>query len=249
MAYLLYCQDNQGWMPRAAPYADQSNGESPQDYIWWQQKSSDKLFVPDRDIFNSPILRYLGFKPDVPSVNTIVDFTDPRQRVLRCPADPLSDHPPSVGIEPDGPYFFSYSLNNLMQSLDPTHPNDIAFVPINIITGKRFVVAGKLVHVRSPALKILFVEESELTINDGSFDPTSGANLLSVRHDPTALTPPDTPTGYIKVNGIWTVRNGNCRGNVSFCDGHADFVPRSYVDDPTYEQTGDIFDCDPYALR
>jgi prepilin-type N-terminal cleavage/methylation domain-containing protein/prepilin-type processing-associated H-X9-DG protein len=246
LAIVMYCDDNQGWLPRAAPYATAPNEESTQDFIWWQQKSSDAYIAPDRDIFNSPILRYLGIKPDVRPMATVVDFGESRERVLRCPCDPLSDHPVMVSKEPDGNYFFSYSLNNLMQSLDPHIATDPLRLPINIKTGKPFEVAGKLVRVKSPATKILLVEESELTIDDGSFDPTSGANLLSVRHDPTALAPPDTPTGYVEAGGVWTVRNGNCRGNVSFCDGHADFVTRSYVDDPGYQQSGELRSCDPF---
>ena len=257
MAILMYCQDNQGWFPRAAPYAESSakivgpgvpagmaTGESPQDYIWWQQASRDTLAAPDRDIFNSPVLKYLGFRSDTRTVKTVVDFYEERQRVLRCPSDPLADHPNPTN-EPDGPYYYSYTLNNLMQSLDPGIAHDGEYLPINVKTKEPFEVAGKLVRVRNPAMKILLVEQSETNIDDGSFDPTEGTNLLSVRHDRSAQYPPDTPSGYINVNGVWTVRNGSCKGNVSFCDGHADFVPRGYVDDPNYKINGDILCWDP----
>jgi prepilin-type N-terminal cleavage/methylation domain-containing protein/prepilin-type processing-associated H-X9-DG protein len=246
LAFVLYCQENQGWMPRAAPYATGMNAESPQDFLWWQQASRNQFVAPDRDIYNSPLMKYLGGKPDVPAVKRGTDFYDERQRILRCPSDPLADHPVSVAMgDQNGNYYYSYSINNLMQSLDPANPRDISLVPVNIKTGKPFDVAGKLVRVRNPAEKILMVEEAESTIDDGSFDPTSGTNLLSVRHDRTALQPADLPTGYIKVNGVWTVRNGGCRGNVSFCDGHADFVPRGLVDDPNYQVTGNLPAFDP----
>ena len=245
-AFIMYCQDNQGWMPRASPYASPGNPESPQDFLWWQQASRNTFAVPNRDVFNSPIMRYLGIRQDPHPSATVVNFNEQRQRVLRCPSDPLADHPLFVNKnDMDGNYFYSYSVNNLMQSLDPTHPQDPLSVPTNIKTGKPFDVAGKLVRVRNPAEKILMVEESELTIDDGSFDPTSGANLLSVRHDHSALFPPDTPTGYIEVNNVWTVRNGNCRGNVSFCDGHADYVSRAYVDDANYQANGSLPAFDP----
>jgi prepilin-type processing-associated H-X9-DG protein len=245
-AFIMYCQDNQGWMPRAAPFTTAGNPESTQDYIWWQQATLNPYGAPNRDVFNSPIMKYLGIAPDVKSKPTAIDFYDRRQKILRCPSDPLGDHPQYVNLQDkNGNYYYSYSLNNLMQSLDPANPKDIASVPINLKTGQSFQVAGKLVHVRNPAEKILFVEESELTIDDGSFDPTSGANLLSVRHDHSALFPPDTPTGYQQVNGVWTVRNGSCRGNVSFCDGHADFVSRAYVDDANYSTQKDLPNFDP----
>jgi prepilin-type N-terminal cleavage/methylation domain-containing protein/prepilin-type processing-associated H-X9-DG protein len=246
IAFISYCQENQGWMPRAAPYATSNDPESPQDFLWWQQASRNQFVAPDRDIYNSPLLKYLGLKQDTPAKTHKADFYDDRQRILRCPSDPLEDHPVSVVMgDMNGNYYYSYSINNLMQSLDPANPRDISAVPTNIKTGKPFDVAGKLVRVRNPAEKILMVEESELTIDDGSFDPTSGTNLLSVRHDRSAIPPTDSPTGYIQVNGVWTVRNGGCRGNVSFCDGHADFVPRAFVDDPNYQTTGKLPAFDP----
>src|SRR5579862_1013235 len=59
-AFILYCQDNQGWLPRAAPAATLSQPESPQDFIWWQQDTRNPMAAPNRDVFNSPILKYLG---------------------------------------------------------------------------------------------------------------------------------------------------------------------------------------------
>jgi prepilin-type processing-associated H-X9-DG protein len=41
--------------------------------------------------------------------------------------------------------------------------------------------------------------------------------------------------------------NANCKGNVSFCDGHADYVTRAFVDDPNYPVTGDNLAWDPAA--
>jgi prepilin-type N-terminal cleavage/methylation domain-containing protein/prepilin-type processing-associated H-X9-DG protein len=235
MAMILYCQDNDGWFPRAAPYAAAGQPESPQDYIWWQQDAKPYA-VPDRDIFQSPILKYLGFKLDSRSVPTVIDFNESRQRVLRCPSDPLSDH---SNLTTSGSYYYSYTLNNLMQSLDPNIKTDGLYLPIDRTTGTQFPVAGKLVKVRNPAEKILLVDEAEGTVEDGSFDPTDGKRLLSVRHDHTAKAPPDSPTGYVKIGGVWSIWNGNCKGNVSFCDGHADYVTRAYVDDPQYEVDGD----------
>jgi prepilin-type processing-associated H-X9-DG protein len=240
MAIVLYCQDNDGWFPRAAPYATAGQPESPQDFIWWQQDA--KLYtVPNRDVFLSPILRYLGFKPDVRSVPTITNFNELRQAVLRCPSDDLWDRP---DFTDNGKYYYSYSLNNLMQSLDPTIKNDGFYLPIDRTTGTQFQVAGKLVRVRHPAEKILLVDEAEGTVEDGCFDPTDGKRLLAVRHDHTAVAPPDSPAGFVQINGVWTIWNGKCMGNVAFCDGHADYVPRAFVDDPQYEVTGDNYNWD-----
>jgi prepilin-type N-terminal cleavage/methylation domain-containing protein/prepilin-type processing-associated H-X9-DG protein len=241
ISLILYCQDNRGWLPRAAPVATTLLPESPQDYIWWQQTSPISN-GPNRDVFRSPILKYLNVKPDVPGGPTKVDFSEERQRILRCPSDPLSDHP----IAGNGNYYYSYSLNNLMQSLDPGIPGDGNYITFIQETGRPYHIAGKLVRVHNPSEKILFVEEASTTINDGSFDPGNGANLLSVRHDSTALNPPDSPGGFILAGTIWTVRNTKSRGNVVFCDGHADYVPRGYVNDPNYKITHELPNFDPF---
>jgi len=242
MAMTLYCQENNGWFPRAAPIATLMEGESPQDFIWWQQSSKNVALAADRDIFESPILKCMGIRPDSPAVPTVTDFNELRQKVLRCPSDPLSDHPDNIT---DGRYYYSYTLNNLMQSLDSNIPGDGAYLPINTNTGKQFQVAGKLVKVRNPAAKILMVDEAAGTIQDGCFDPTNANRLLSVRHDRSAQNPADSPVGFVKVGGVWTIWNGKCKGNVVFCDGHADYVPRALVDDPQYPVTGDIPSWDP----
>jgi prepilin-type processing-associated H-X9-DG protein len=165
---------------------------------------------------------------------------------LRCPSDPLWDHPAAVNLgDDDGSYYYSYTLNDLMQSLDPNSPNDANYLPTNQEGGK-YAVANRLSNVRHPSLKILLIDEATATIDDGSFDPTGAIELLSVRHDHTALQPEDAPTGFFLANGVWSVRNGNCRGNVAFCDGHADYVTRNYVNEPDSKLTGIIADCDPY---
>ena len=61
---------------------------------------------------------------------------------------------------------------------------------------------------------------------------TPGPDYLSVRHDHTAKHPdtPDNPpsplSGNDKVHGFLS---SGCRGNVAFCDGHADYVTRAHV--------------------
>jgi prepilin-type N-terminal cleavage/methylation domain-containing protein/prepilin-type processing-associated H-X9-DG protein len=243
-AFIMYTQEDGGWLPRDAHYTASTLPESPQDFLWWQQAST--LPKTNRDVFNSPIMRCLGFRPDSVGRTTVTDFNESRQRVLRCPSDPLWDHPAAVySNDHDGNYYYSYTLNDLMQSLDPNSPNDANFLPLNE-QGGRYAVAGKLTNVRHPALKILLVDEATATIDDGAFDPTGATELLSIRHDHTAVQPADTPTGFILLNGVWTVRNGECRGNVAFCDGHADFVTRNYVNQPNYKLTSQLATCDPY---
>lgn len=62
---------------------------------------------------------------------------------------------------------------------------------------------------------IMIIDESSQTIDDGCWAPehyfSDGHNLLSNRHDKTQETSTDPNFG---------------RGNVGFCDGHAEFIPR-----------------------
>ncbi len=59
-------------------------------------------------------------------------------------------------------------------------------------------------------------------MDDGALNPLSGTNLLAIRHDRTARLPDSGQT-----------QNNKCKGNVVFCDGHAEYVPRSLVNDTT----------------
>ncbi len=86
-----------------------------------------------------------------------------------------------------------------------------------------------MAHVRKSATKVLLFEEAaegqspNSTIDDGAGNPVGGTNLLSVRHDKTAKYPEASK---------FPLYNAKCKGNVVFCDAHADYVPRSLVNDP-----------------
>src|SRR5205085_5073766 len=141
-----------------------------------------------------------------------------------CPSDTIQGHPTATGSEPDGPYNYSYVLNNLMQSDgSTTPPNRPTYVPKDS-SGNPLPLATKLSKVRKASTKVLLFEEDAPTIDDGGGNPISGANLLSVRHDKTAKLPDKS--------GVNPLYNGNCKGNVACCDGHAEYVPRSLVNDP-----------------
>ena len=75
---------------------------------------------------------------------------------------------------------------------------------------------------------MLLMEEDAATLDDGAGNPLNATNVLAVRHDKTARYPDQKGTPLF---------NAKCRGNVCFCDGHADYVPRSLVCDPTQNAT------------
>ena len=79
--------------------------------------------------------------------------------------------------------------------------------------------AAKVTKVRRAAEKILLYEEDELTLDDGAAN-TLAANLLSIRHD------------FKRVYPDASDKNQDRRGNALFCDGHADYTPRKWLQDP-----------------
>ena len=135
--------------------------------------------------------------------------------VLRCPSEDTSFRIRQNGGDP---YPFSYTLNWLICSNGSTSP----------------MAALKVDQIRRPSETILFLEEDERTIDDGfcTFWVPSGSgiwvNLLAIRHDPVARKLPDVPTDSMPVP------NQDGRGNVCFCDGHVEYVARSFAHSKTH---------------
>jgi prepilin-type processing-associated H-X9-DG protein len=129
--------------------------------------------------------------------------------IFRCPSDEIQGHTA-------GTYLYSYSMNGYM---DPRGLQNVA--------GQRV----KFGTIRNSSEKVLIVDESNQTINDGHFDPgtytistgvfTVNQDRLSLRHDTTAKEATVVQTGVVAVP--------DGRGNVTFCDGHADFLSRAEV--------------------
>jgi prepilin-type processing-associated H-X9-DG protein len=74
----------------------------------------------------------------------------------------------------------------------------------------------KISQVRRPAEKIMFIDESSETIDDGCWAPqhyaSDGHNLISNRHDKVAEKSTDPNAG---------------NGNALFTDGHVEFTYRN----------------------
>jgi prepilin-type N-terminal cleavage/methylation domain-containing protein/prepilin-type processing-associated H-X9-DG protein len=83
-------------------------------------------------------------------------------------------------------------------------------------------LATKITDVRRPSEKMMLYEEDERTIDDGHGNPDSGANLLAIRHDGRKRYPD---------NGM--TNNADRKGNIAFCDGHAEYVERNFLHKPT----------------
>jgi len=110
----------------------------------------------------------------------------------RCPSDVYDDHPT---------YPFSYTMNEFMGGLLYAPDPGNADLHMRI----------KITQVKRAAEKLMFIDESSQTIDDGCWAPqryntSSYKNLLSNRHDKKSEDKTDPNAGS---------------GNALFCDGHA----------------------------
>ena len=200
-AFVMYENDNHGCFPHGSI---DTGPEHDEDWIWWQ---TDRI----ANLKFGGVAKYLQL-----SQNNL--------KVMQCPADNL-DYRPSVNAE--GPYPCSYTLNNFFRSVDSTNT---AFPNIQGVE--------KITQVVAASEKVLIIEEDEHTIDDGyatvyPYPPQANGlagatsspktNLLAIRHDASHRTQPETVTAAIPVP------NGKCRGNVGFCDGHAEFAYRNFA--------------------
>jgi prepilin-type N-terminal cleavage/methylation domain-containing protein/prepilin-type processing-associated H-X9-DG protein len=140
-----------------------------------------------RDIEDSRIAPYLSGRPM-------------NQEVLRCPSDNLEGHVINATY---GAYNYSYSVNMAICKLPGTADTYHGFTL-------------KMTQVRNDSQKILLVEETMATLDDGCWAWQStggnGKNVLSARHDRINENSTDLTKG---------------RGNVAFCDGHAEYIERA----------------------
>ena len=205
IAFLGYLHDNKDRFPRPAV------NNTDEDWIYWQ---------PGRKLADSRIAPYAGgsFLP----------------KLFRCPSDAEIDSHIGSPV-----YKFSYSVNETMcryagglggvnaagnapgihgqhpgQSPGDNSPPNSPKTPYTL----------KSVQIVRAAEKILLIDESSTTIDDGCWAPqnyslSSQFNILSIRHDKGAENKANINAG---------------RGNVLFADMHADFVQRKLAEDPKY---------------
>jgi len=93
MGILMYCNNNGGWFPTCAYWAENPGYEQyPDDWIYWQA---------NRNLDDSPIAKLLNARGE--------RF----KALLRCPADNFDGRKPRAGIVAgQGPYLYSYGMND-----------------------------------------------------------------------------------------------------------------------------------------
>jgi prepilin-type N-terminal cleavage/methylation domain-containing protein len=193
-AFAMYLNANKGSFPRPAERA----GGLPEDWIYGET---------GRKLEESALAPYL-----VPGGQRVPP------EYFRCPSDDWLTR----GNDP-GRYLYSYSANCMI--LIRKFPTGDGDVP----TGMRLAPPGipmttlKVTKIRNPAVKILVICESSLTIDDGCWRPGAsdnhaaqfgfgwGGNYMSARH---------------VVNGELKLKPNQGRGNAVFADMHGEFFSR-----------------------
>ena len=146
---------------------------------------------PYTDVQKSALARYLG--GSIPAV-------------FRCPSDSCDVRPPNPwGPEP---YLYSYSMNGWIGA-SPT---------LSLALFHHWLQAKDIVD---PSEVILFIDEDDQTVDDGTWYPTYAIahNQISSRHDISRDN-----AGLSGDVGF----DPTVRGNVAFCDGHGEFVTRQF---------------------
>lgn len=201
-AFIMYVNENKQTFPLPAV------GGFREDWIHWR---------PSDDFEQGAIARYLG-KPA-------------NKDIFRCPSDDTTSRPP----KDDGSkneYYFSYSVNFLICRLPAKNNNgsDTGWKSVYVteLGPGETNACMKITAIRNPANKILIIDESTETVDDGcwAWQRKLGErrNVLSNRHDKSkenklALAKGDSKAG---------------RGNAAYADGHAELTERSATFDPAY---------------
>ena len=236
LAMIMYTNDNKGYFCGGGRGTQQSHS----DFIFWQQPqstwsttnatgiqgSNDTIYsiTDPRSLDNGALVKYMGghFNP-----NSWI-----------CPGD-------TVTVRYKGPpvYPYSYDMNFLLgNNIDQYQDGSV----IPYLGGQVI----KMVRIKHPSNCIMMLEESSLTIDDGYmslegigssgngtqtingyqvYPGSSGANWLAVWHDRNAHRPDELLQANEIAGGI---PNPSSKGNVVFCDGHADYVTRNFAENP-----------------
>ncbi|MFT3787579.1 MAG: DUF1559 domain-containing protein [Tepidisphaeraceae bacterium] len=224
VATISYCNDNRGFYPgRAGQGAER--GERPDldptsysGWIAWRREQDPVTGMPypgtwKQNITHSALAKYLGqsMKPhSTPEqANRIANGLE---AVYRCPSDNLlnrlafaADYNGGRGI-----YRYSFSMNIMFgnKKYDPNNPT--------VLADRGSYLKYNQVHRTTDV--ILYMDESEISINNGEYNPLVTANnadnpskdysAISERHE----------TSKFKKN------SKDARGNVAFADGHGAFL-------------------------
>jgi len=245
LAMIMYTNDNKGYFTGGGRGSQQSHS----DFLFWQQPNSywsttnatgvpgsmDTIYTitDPRSLDNGALVKYMGGHFNVNS--------------WICP-----DDNPAVRYKGPPVYPYSYDLNFILgNNIDQYQDGSV----IPYLGGQ----VMKMSRVKHPSSCIMMLEESSLTIDDGymsiegigyggtgsqtingfQVNPGSiGSNWLAVWHDRNAHRPDEVLLANEQTLGI---PNPQAKGNVVFCDGHADYVTRAYAQTPMLRHWDPLF--------
>ena len=224
LAMIMYTNDNHGYYPAAA--RGTAGLEQVEDFIYWEQPSTawPPSFTAQgilRTLDNGALVKYMGGHFN--AANWL------------CPSDDPTVHPVVNMYGVNITYPYSYTMNPILQDVDTA---GFSYLPY---LGGQVMKSTRVAHASNC---IMMLEESELSINDGStilmditgsapnfgFSPGNGYDWLAVRHDRTAHHPDNKFIPGIDSLGI---PNTHKKGNVVFCDGHGESVTREFAESAT----------------
>jgi prepilin-type N-terminal cleavage/methylation domain-containing protein/prepilin-type processing-associated H-X9-DG protein len=247
MATMLYCSDNRGYYPaRGGQAVTPSSSADPSayfDWIAWRRKIDPVtgVYYPnnnfDQNITYSALAKYLGgqwINHNPTNSTSLAIYALANQvnsaldSIFRCPSDNLEQRISFAGDLNGGRgiYRYSYSMNECF------YDKTIFYIARGVPAGLGAFPHGtrKITQVVNPGQKIIFIDESEVSVNNGEYNPT--ASLLN------ADNPNMDYSAIAERHESATKRNSqDARGNVAFADGHAEFFNRHDAFLPVY--------CDP----
>jgi prepilin-type processing-associated H-X9-DG protein/prepilin-type N-terminal cleavage/methylation domain-containing protein len=211
MATLGYCNFNKGQFP--------GNGGRGGGHQWiaWDEVPAEDDPSNAAFIDNSALQPYLGAKGEV------------LKALLRCESDDVNTR---ARMTEPRIYRYSYSFNVCLPKPDR-------------IRGEPFYYKGpakslRIQQVRNSANKVMFVEEDAKSLDDGSWDPFivdsstnpptfyntgKGVDAPMTSYDPASLSSRANQLAD-RHDRIKDVYKAEGKGNVAFCDGHAEFFSR-----------------------
>jgi len=245
--FMMYVNDNRGVMPRSA-YAPATNNSSPPlltipyDWVCWRTYYADSVATAAQGLpAGTNPHGNLQQQISLVGIGPYLNLSPTNYKMLVCPSDPTA----ADRLAQDG-YGFSYQVNWMMAS----SPYSGTLSSANPKCGP--YSRSKITQIVDSSTKVLLDEADERSVHDGQtalcqqWDNGSNAwpacwcNLLSDRHDTVFRLKRDALPG---VTGTNTIQNSGGKGNVAFCDGHAEYVPRSYAHLIAHSSPDPVHDC------
>jgi prepilin-type processing-associated H-X9-DG protein/prepilin-type N-terminal cleavage/methylation domain-containing protein len=235
-AMISYTEENNGRFPaRGGQAVTLGNAGDPRtgfDWIAWQRKidaitGMSNPSASDSNITYSALTKYLSGKfvdhnpTNAASAYSAANFVNANlEAIFRCPSDNLDERPAFSGDNNGGrgAYRYSYSMNGTFydKKISLANPASPAYVSFGGTSTR------KITQVQHSSTKIMLIDEDELTVNNGEFNPT-----VLVSNADASLNSKDFTAIAARHNMKILKNSQDSRGNVAFADGHVEFFSRS----------------------